>query len=224
MSRTALAEVHETLELGSMAILYRPRVEEWDADELADVQRFLILLRPEASAFERLIAVGRKPLPPSTRHDRFWGFVDLVLTPFDMTAALSAQVYNTKTRGLRHVPPAQAFAWGSYELSAHGDHGHLRWQLDRVDTNDSIADALDLDREADYVVSIANPDPAAWGLLEPPDLQGRLFGDLETHVTLPQPLPPSLQARFRGRRFAALDSAAWLDHPGAELLFAGAGE
>lgn len=224
MARTALAEATETLELGSLTFLVRPRVEEQHPDGLSDVQRLLLLLRPEDNAFERVIAIGRKRLPPSARHERFWGFVDLVLTPFDMAAALEAQVYGTRTRGLRHLPAAAAFARGTYELSSHRDHAHLRWQLDRTDGEDPIARALDVEECGDYVVSVANPDPAAWGLIESPDLQSELFDDLELHVTLPQPFPPTLQSRFRGRRYTSLDSPAWLDHPGAELLFAGAGE
>lgn len=224
MARTALAEAAETLELGSMTFLYRPRVEEEHAEDLADVQRLLLLLRPEDSAFERVIAIGRKRLPGSGRHERFWGFVDLVLTPFDMAAALEAQVYGTATRGLRHLPAAAPFASGSYELSSHRDHAHLRWRLDQVDLADPIARELEVEKNGDYVVSIANPDPAAWGLIETPDLQAELFDDLELHVTLPQPFPESLQSRFRGRRSTSLDSPVWLDHPGAELLFAGAGE
>lgn len=224
MARTALAEATETLEAGSITFLYRPRVEEQHADDLADVQRLLLLLRPDGSAFERTVAIGRKRLPRSARHERFWGFVDLVLTSFDMAAALEAQVYGTKTRGLRHLPAACAFAWGTYELIAHSGHTHLRWNLERTTHSDPVARQLDVETHGDYVVSVANPDPAAWGLVESPDLQGELFDDLELHVTLPQPFPPRLQARFRGRRYTSLDSAAWLDHPGAELLFAGAGD
>lgn len=224
MAQTALAEAAETLELGSMTFLYRPRVQEEHTGHLGDVQRLLLLLRPDDSAFERVIAIGRKRLPRSGRHERFWGFVDLVLTPFDMAAALDAQVYRTTNHEVRHLPAATPFASGSYELSSHRDHAHLRWQLDAGLPADPIARQLEVEESADYVVSVANPDPAAWGLSESPDLQAELFDDLELHVTLPQPFPASLQSRFRGRRYTSLDSPAWLDHPGAELLFAGAGE
>jgi hypothetical protein len=224
MSRTAAAEAAETIEQGSVAFLYRPRVEEQHADELADVQRLLIVLSPEGSAFERAIAVGRKRLPPSSQRDRFWGFVDLVLTHYDMHAALGAQVYGTKTRGLRHLPAARRFASGTYEIATHGTHAHFRWHVDEFEQSDAVSEDVDLERDADYIVTVANPDPVAWGLLQPPDLQAQLFDDLELHVTIPAPFPPSLQERFRSRRFAQLDSTAWLDHPGAELVFVGAGD
>ena len=224
MARTRAAEAVQTLEQGTITFLYRPRVEEQHPDELDDVQRLLLLLSPEGSAYARLIAVGRKRLPRSARRDRFWGFVDLVLTDYDMQAALGAQVYGTKTRGLRHLPAAREFARGTYELSTHNGHAHIAWHVDRVTENDPIAFEVEVEPEADYILTIANPDPVAWGLVEPPDLQSQLFDDLELHVPIPTPFPPALQQRFRNRRFAQVDGTEWLDHPGAELVFVGAGE
>jgi len=223
MARTASVELASTIEQGSVTILYRPRVEEQDPSDLGDVQRLLILLSPEGGTFDRLIAVGRKRMPRSAKHDRFWGFVDLVLTPYDMNAALAAHVYGTKTRGLRHLPAARAFASGSYEIATHRDHAHLRWHVARI-ADDPIAFEVDVESDADYIVTIANPDPTAWGLTEPPDLQTDLFDDLELHVTIPTPFPPSLQQRFGNRRYANLDTPEWLEHPGAELVFIGAGD
>jgi hypothetical protein len=218
MARTAAAEVATTIEQGSVTILYRPRVEEQDPSDLGDVQRLLILLSPEGGTFDRLIAVGRKRIPRSASHDRFWGFVDLVLTPNDMSAALNAHVYGTK-----HLPAARAFATGSYEIAAHRDHAHLRWHVARM-TDHPIAFEADVESDADYIVTIANPDPAAWGLTEPPELQTALFDDLELHVTIPTPFPASLQQRFGNRRYTHLDTPDWLEHPGAELVFVGAGD
>ncbi|HUR81864.1 MAG TPA: hypothetical protein VM733_13950 [Thermoanaerobaculia bacterium] len=224
MAHAQAAEVVQTLEHGSIAFLFRPRVEEQHPDELQDVQRLLLLLTPNGSAFQRAIAVGRKRLPRSARRDRFWGFVDLVLTHYDMNAALGAQVYGTKTRGLRHLPAARVFAEGTYEIALHDGHAHFSWCVTRIAADEPLANEIELEEEADYILTVANPDPAAWGLTEPPDLQTTLFDDLELHVPLPTPFPPSLQQRFRNRRFTQLDSIEWLDHPGAELVFIGAGE
>ncbi|HEX8173396.1 MAG TPA: hypothetical protein VF824_22870 [Thermoanaerobaculia bacterium] len=221
MARALAAEAAITIESGAVTFFYRPRVEEQHPDELDDVQRLLILLTPAGSAFERLIAVGRKRLPRSSQRDRFWGYVDLVLTHYDMHAALGAQVYGTKTRGLRHLPAARAFASGSYDIATHGTHSHLRWRVEHVADHDPIAAEVDVEDNADYIVTIANPDPAAWGMLEVPDLQTELFDDLEVHVSVPTPFPPALQQRFRDRRFLQLDTPEWLDHPGAELVFVG---
>lgn len=221
MARAREAVAEQAIERGAITFLYRPRVEEQHPEELRDVQRLLLQLSPQDSAYERLIVVGRKRLPRSSRRDRFWGFVDLVLTPYDMLAALDAQVYGTKTRGLRHLPAARAFAEGTYEIAMHGSHAHLRWSVERMNNDDPIAMELHIEYEADSIVTIANPDPTVWGLHEMPDLQRELFDELELHVTLPTPFPPALQERFRNRRFAQLDATEWLDHPGAELVFVG---
>ena len=73
-------------------------------------------------------------------------------------------------------------------------------------------------------LAIANPDPALWGLPEPPDLQSQLFDEVELHVPVPTPFPLALQRRFRNRKYAQLDTIEWLDHPGAELVFIGTGD
>lgn len=208
MSGRALAPAVQTIERGSISFLYRPRV----GGELDDVQRVIVLLAPEESAFQRAIAIGRRRLPRSARRDRFWGFVDLVLTPHDMRAALDVKL------GPRTLPAAQRFATGNYELAMDDGQAHLRWEIDRIANDDPISHESVVENEADYVVTVANPDPAVWGLHATPDLQGDLFDDLETHVTIPTPFPPRLQKRFAGRRFLHVDSTVWLDHPGAELV------
>ena len=224
MAEPLRKEALHLLEHGEITFLYRPRDEEHDPEGLEDVQRILLLLSPADAMYQRLIVVGRKRLPRSKRRDRFWGYVDLVLTDDDMLAALGAHVYGTKTRGLRHLPAARSFASGMYDIATHGPHSHLRWTVENIDRDDPVVADLSIERNADYIVTVANPDPAMWGLAEAPDLQSELFDELELHVTIPNPFPPALQARFRDRKYAQLDSVEWLDHPGAELVFVGAGE
>jgi hypothetical protein len=199
-----------TLERGAIEFLYRPRVEAFQPEGLEDVQRLLIVLCPEGGRRYRVIAIGRKKMP---RNDRFWGFVDLVLySPQDLRAALGAQTYATKTRGMRHLPAALPAARGTYTLEWHDAHAHLRWDVD-------VGPDVPLDPSGDAIVTVANPDPIAWGLLEMPPLQFDLFDEAELHVTIPTPFPPELQSRFGDRRFVQLDTTEWLDHPGAELVF-----
>ena len=218
MGRAIAERAEEVLELGTVSFYFRPRVEELLSDELNDVRRLYIVMTPEDSPFERLIAVGRKRIPRSHERERFWGFVDLVLTPNDMQMALGPQVYGTKTRGVRHLPAAQQFAHGTYDLAVQGEHTHFRWQLDEFDGSNPVATAVDLEHEADFILTVANPDPAAWGIDELPDLQSDLFDVLEVHVDVRTPFPPDLQRRFRDRRFAQVDATGWLEHPGAELV------
>lgn len=208
------------LEEGTISFYYRPRVEHEQPEELGDIQRILAVLEPADGTIFRLIALGRKRLPQRGRRERFWGFVDAVLHDRrDMTALLAAQTYKTKTRGLRHLPAARPLGSGIYSLGAHDDHTHLDYSLRETAWDDPVARDIALEPSASYIVSVTNPDPTAWGLVEVPALQQQLFAEEEVHITIPTPFPAALQAQFRGRRYAQLDSLEWLDHPGAELVF-----
>lgn len=196
MARRCEEEQKRGLERGEISLMYRPPLD------VEDVQRLLLVLCPDRKPVYRVIAIGR------ARPDRFWGFVDLVLNaPLDLRAALGAQTYVTKTRSLRQLPAAQRIGDGRYELSWHDGHARLDYELQGT--------------SASYIVTVANPDPTAWGLLETPPLQYDLFDETEVHVTIPTPFPPRLQSRFGDRTSAALDTVEFLDHPGAELMFAG---
>ena len=210
------------LERGEISLMYRPRVEQWQPEDVGDIQRLLLVLCPQDRARYRVIAIGRKRLPRGSKHDRFWGYVDLVLdSPTDLRAALGGQTYGTKTRGLRHLPAARPAARGAYEMTWHEDHAHLRYDLDSFESNDPVVEDLRLEQSADFLVTIANPDLTAWGLVESPPLQFDLFDETEIHVTIPTPFPQRLQSRFGDRRFVQMDTVEYLDHPGAELVFVG---
>lgn len=217
--QSAAARELRVLEQGRITFLYRPRVEEQQPEELADVQRMLVVLEPDGRERYRLIALGRKRMPRAGRQERFWGFLDAVLDhPQDIEAVLAAQTYGTKTRGVRHLPAARLVGEGTYALEAHDDHTHLTYDLDRIVKDDPVAADLRLEPSASFIVAIANPDPAAWGLAEAPSLQKELFDELEVHVEAAA-FPPALLSRFRGRKYAPLDDVEWLEHAGGELIF-----
>jgi len=196
------------MEQGLIDILYRPRVEHEEVDSLRDVQRLLLVLAPDGRAESRVIAIGRKRI-----RERFWGFVDLVDDPQYVDLTLGAHTYLTKTRGARHLPAARVAASGTYSISRHDDHTHLRFT-----TTPNPDREIDVESEGDFIVSVANPDPTAWGMLEMPPLQDELFPEYEVHVTIPTPFPAAIQERFRGRRYIDLEPEL-LDFPGAELIF-----
>ena len=212
--------VSAVMERGSISFLYRPRVGQVDPDQLDDIQRLLIVLEPDDGSLHRVIAIGRKRLPDPAKRERFWGFVDLVLYDRrDLEAALDAQMYKTRTRGIGHLPAARVAGTGSYELVEHDGHGHLEYTLAHIEDRDPVVREMALDPSAAFLVTVANPDPTAWGFLEVPPLQHELFDLTEVHVTLPTEFPAKLQERFGGKRFAQLETTEFLDHPGAELVF-----
>ncbi len=215
-----MREAVRLLEEGTVEILYRPRVEEQHPEELDDVQRLLIVLEPRGRRLFRLIAIGRKRIPRPESRTPFWGFVDAVLQDRrDLAALLTAKIYGTKSRGIRHLPAARPAASGTYRIEWHGGHAHLRYALTSVHDDDPVVRALRLSRISDTIVTVANPDPSVWGLVELPPLQYELFDEVEVHVEVPTPFPADLQSRFGDRRFAQLDTTDWLDHAGAELVF-----
>jgi len=55
--------VSTVLERGDVFFFYRPRVEREEADDLEDVQRFFLVLRPDGRQRFRELVVGRKRLP-----------------------------------------------------------------------------------------------------------------------------------------------------------------
>ncbi|MFZ2493311.1 MAG: hypothetical protein WA208_17670 [Thermoanaerobaculia bacterium] len=179
------------------------------------MQRILMLLEPDDGPVYRLIAIGRK-LKQVPRGRRFWGFVDAVLNDRrDLTAVLDTTYYKIPGESVLHVPAAVAAGSGRYTLQQHGGHTHLVYTLDA---------GAAVEPAGDLVIHVANPDPAAWGLTEPSDLQGELFLEAEIHAPVPMSLPDHLQQRFGGRPSTPLDTVDWIDQPGAELLFTNGAE
>jgi hypothetical protein len=211
-------EKSRLLERGAISFYYRPRVETFDPEGVHDVQRLLLVLCPDQRSRFRVIAIGRKRLPHPS--ERFWGFVDLVFdAEQDLRAALDAQTYGTKTRGVRHLPAARPAAGGTYQLKWHDGHAHFTYALRAVHGEDPVVEELEIAPRGEFIVTVANPDPAAWGLAELPGIQFDLFDEAEVHVTIPTPFPESLQREFGDHRFAQLSTTEFLDHPGAELVF-----
>jgi len=174
-------------------------VERGGIDILYRLEHLLLFLCPDGRDESRLIAIGSREL-----RGRFWGFVDLVDDPQFIELTLGAQTYLTKNGGARHLPAALVEASGTYVLSREEGQTHFSFTTTK--------------REGHFIVSVASPDPAAWGLAEPPPLQDALFPEYEVHVTIPTPFPPEIQEGFRGSRYIAPDPEL-LDYPGTELIF-----
>jgi hypothetical protein len=200
----------DALETGHIYFFYRPRVQREEARGLEDVQRFHFVLSPRDKRLWRLVTVGRKRLPEvGDRHERAWAFVDTVGdTPETVKEDLERQIYDTKTRGVRVLPPARPAGEGVYALVAHGSHTHLAYELELPKAPGDVQEDLNIEPEGDFIVTVRNPaapSPAWVGLRS----QRRAE------------LPAELQERFRGRRFTEV-TPAFLDVPGVELVLIGA--
>jgi hypothetical protein len=200
------------LERGDVLFFYRPRVEHAQAQGPDDVQRLLVVLEPDGSTRSRMLVVGRKRLPDPARHERAWAVVaEVADRPDELREDLGRREYVTKTRGRRTQPEARPAGAGRYAIVDHGGHTHLAYALDLPPEPGDVQRALNIRREASFIIAVRNPDaptPAGTGL--DPRRRARL--------------PKRLQERFGGRRFVRLDPPAFLDREGVELVLIGAAE
>lgn len=199
----------EIVEDGDIFFLYRPTVEEDEPEGSRDVQRFHVVLRPRGGGKLRLLVVARKHLPDTGKHERTWGFVDMVTTSEQkIEKALQEQEYRTRTRGRRRLPAARPAGEGVYAVTLENGQMHLSHALELPKQPGEVQKALKIPPEASYTLSVKNPEagqPANAGL------RGEDKADY----------PKKLQEEFRGRRFARED-VHLLDYEGVEFVMVGA--
>ena len=208
-----MAEV-KLLERGDLYFLYTPRVRArpelpFEADERVagprDVQRLHVILSPRRRGVYRRLLVGRKRMP-EPRRQRFWAEIERVCeTGDELCEDLGRFEYDTKTRGPRVQPPARPAGEGIYALAEHGTHTHLAYRLEAPRRPGEVQRALRILPEASYIVAAFNPEAPPRLGRRPPDVG---------------PLPKWMREKFRGRKFAPLDSDL-LDVKGLELVLIG---
>lgn len=209
MANAKNADSTRILESGDVYFFYRPKVQHDEAHGIGDVEHLHIVFKPEDRHLYRMVSIGRKRLPDVERHERNWGFVEKVARSADeIRRDLAEQHYETKTRGERTRPAARPAGEGVYAFVQTGRNMHLVYALELPKRPGPVQDALGIDGEASFAVSIKNPERAA-----PPG------------VGLPEEkkadYPESKQAEFGPRRFAPSDPTL-LDYEGAEFLLVGA--
>jgi hypothetical protein len=203
----------QVLERGDIYFVYRPRVEEETVEGFEDVQRTYMILSPRARGRHRLIVLGQKRLPEARDGgQRVWGFVDKVgRRPEEVEDQLERVVYGTKTRGTREQPAARPAGEGVYAIVRHEDHTHLAYALELPRQPGAVQEALRIEPEGSYVLSVKNPEaPSPPGVGLPAERRAAF--------------PAELQRVFHGRRFAEADPPELLDHEGAEVLLVGTDE
>ncbi len=195
------------VERGDIRFVFTPRVGQDDPRGLDDVQRLFAILAPHDRALHRRLVIGRKRLPDLAEHERGWAYVDRVSRrPERLTADLGARRYVTRTLGERVQPSARPLGEGVYGIAVHEAHVHLAYVLARPHAPGDLQLQLGIEPMASFIVAVRNPDAAPAG---PGPWRGFRPG-----------YPPSLAARFAGRRFAPLEPD-FLDHAGAELILIG---
>nr|XP_043617657.1 uncharacterized protein LOC122589427 [Erigeron canadensis] len=184
----------------------------------------------EKETLLRFIVMGKKSLPDPTKKSMpFWGFVELVTTKIqDVKDALKGEEYDTKTRGHRHKPPARALGEGMYRILRHHVggvkddkkkkmHTHLIYKLElpSEDVNEQPQEALNVEREASFLIQIKNPEQTG--------KQGRTeFRGLQRKRRAV--FPAHLQGQFGKLRYHAADPPDFLNYEGCEFLLISASD
>lgn len=199
----------DLLETGDIFFLYRPTVNEDEPSSVEDVQRFYFALRPDDNGPLRLCAAGRKRLPDIPRHERVWGFVDLVeKDAATLEKSLREETYETKTRGEQRRPAVRPAGEGVYAISLEDGQMHLSYVLELPEDPSDVQRSFNIAPQASFALSIKNPEK---GQPKGAGLRPEQKADY----------PDKLQESFRGRRFAREDLRL-LNYEGAEFILVGA--
>jgi hypothetical protein len=198
------------LERGDVFWFLRPRVGVDQVRGLDDVQRFLLIMRPDGTTRYRRLIVGCKRMPDPSAHEREWACVAAVTEdPEELHDDIQARRYGTKTRGVRLQPAARAVGEGRYVIADHDGHTHLATALELPPTPGGAQRRFGILEQASYIVAVRNPDvPVPRGAGLPPERRAAF--------------PPELRERLGKRPFAPLDPPSLLDHEGAEVVLIGA--
>ncbi len=203
----------QILEGGDIYFFYRPRVEEKKVSSFADIERFYMILHPQNKKKYRLIVLGEKKLPQISDGDRVnWGFIENVSdVPQGVEDELDKKEYGTKTRGERYREAARPAGEGKYAIADHKNHTHLVYDLELPETPKEVQNALNIEKEASYVISIKNPT-------KPTPTRVGLRPSEKAHY------PSQLQNLFHERRFISTDVPDFLNYKDTEILLIGASE
>ncbi|KIW11398.1 hypothetical protein PV08_10698 [Exophiala spinifera] len=206
------------LEKGIIYFFFRPRVNVDDPQDVKDIARTYIVMRPipvDAKLGEgpigddgncRLVAVPKKVLPTSGK-DRFLSFVEKAKTTFSdlKDSFMPGSDYETKTQGTSHVPPVTPLAEGVYAITSTGRESHLAYNITIPHELGQVQKDLGLREKGSFVTSVKNPAAPA-----------------PSNASLPQgpEYPQELLDEFRSLRWKPLEPK-FLDYVNAQFLLIG---
>ncbi|KAL4444582.1 hypothetical protein ABPG77_002399 [Micractinium sp. CCAP 211/92] len=147
------------IEQGTIQFFYRPKVGKEEVDSLDDVQRFFMLLRPDAAGVKsRMCVLGKKRLPSARRHERFFCFVEATAEdPAELLEGLGPKSYETRTRGTRHLEAARAVGEGTYALVEHPDRVNLVYKLEVPTTPGEAQLEFTIGEAGSFICQVKNP-------------------------------------------------------------------
>lgn len=158
------------LEKGIIYFFIRGRVDVKKPEQVNDIARSFIILRPIAhdaklsegplrdAGNTRILVVPKKVLPSSGR-DRFLSFVEKSGASYDEIKGqfLAGEEYETKTKGTRHTPAATPIGEGVYAITTTGRESHLAYMLTLPQKLGEVQNALHVKEQGSFIISTKNP-------------------------------------------------------------------
>ncbi|KAL7951740.1 hypothetical protein V8C42DRAFT_305066 [Trichoderma barbatum] len=206
------------LEKGIIYFFMRGRVDVDKPEEVGDIARTFIILRPiphnaklsEGSLKDagntRILVLPKKVLPASGR-ERFMAFVEKSGASYDEIKGqfLAGEEYETKTKGTRHTPAATPIGEGVYAMTTTGRESHLAYMITIPEQLGEVQKDLGLKEQGSFIISTKNPkypSPASARLPKGPEY------------------PKKILEEFRDLRWIP-SQPNHLDHNNAQVLLIG---
>jgi hypothetical protein len=207
------------LEKGIIYFFYRPRVNVDTPQDVNDVARSFLLLRPlplDAKLGDgpigdekncRLLALPKKVLPKSAK-DRFITFVEKAKTDFAelKETFLTGSEYETQTQGTKTTHPVTPLAEGIYAITSTGRESHLAYIVNIPSELGEVQKDFGLQSRGSFVASVKNPEKGPTGG--------------QQNVPAGAKYPQEIIDDFRELRWAPL-TPRLIDYDGASFLLIG---
>ncbi|KXH66564.1 hypothetical protein CSAL01_10738 [Colletotrichum salicis] len=205
------------LEKGIIYFFFRARVNTDGAEEVDDIARSYMILRPLATDSKlgdgpigdagntRLLALPKKVFPETGR-DKFMVFVEKAGASFaELKEQFLSGADNQTKSGVSHAPAATPAGEGVYVITSTGSDSHLAYMLTLPSDLGEVQKELGLKEQGSFILSTKNPykkGPANASLDQTPEF------------------PESIKDDFRDLRWTNT-KPEHLDYPYAQLLFIG---
>ncbi|KAK2041932.1 hypothetical protein LZ31DRAFT_376362 [Colletotrichum somersetense] len=194
------------LEKGIIYFFFRGRVNTESTEEVDDIARSYIILRPVGidsklgdgpigdAGNTRLLALPKKVLPESGK-DRFMVFVEKSGASFkELKEQFLSGADNQTKAGTSHSPPATPAGEGVYVITTTGRETHLAYMLTLPSDLGEVQQELGIKEKGSFILSTKNPyksGPAYASLPDKPDFPNEIkgqFRDLRWMPTKPEHL------------------------------------
>lgn len=173
------------LEKGIVYFFVRRRVDVDKPEEVGDIARTFIILRPiqpdaklrdgplPDAGNTRILVLPKKVLPASGR-ERFMAFIEKSGASYDEIKGqfLASSEYETKTKGTRHSPAATPIGEGVYAITTTGRESHLVYMTTIPEKLGEVQKDLGVKEQGSFIISTKNPKypgPAAAQLPKGPE-------------------------------------------------------